>query len=72
MTKPEALRLADHIEDGYYGHCFQAAAELRRQHELLREARDYVECVPDDRRNAEHIDRVALIARLDAALGGQA
>lgn len=26
----EPLRLAQHIEDGYYGHCPQAAAELRR------------------------------------------
>ena len=32
MDKPEALRLADNIEAGYYGHCPQAAAELRRLH----------------------------------------
>ena len=32
MTQPEALRLADNIEAGYYGHCPQAAAELRRLH----------------------------------------
>ena len=31
-AQPEALRLADNIEAGYYGHCPQAAAELRRLH----------------------------------------
>lgn len=51
-TEPEALRLATHIEDGYYGHCPQAAAELRRLHHqsladeaLLREAQEVLFCV---------------------------
>ena len=39
MTQPEALRLADNIEAGYYGHCPQAAVELRRQHGEIKSMR---------------------------------
>jgi hypothetical protein len=36
---------------------------------LMRQALDYIDCVPDDRYNAEHIDRSGLIAALRARLG---
>ena len=40
--------------------------------EVLRLALEYVELVPDDRYNAEHIDQDALITAIKAALSGEA
>ncbi len=42
------------------------------QTEALRLALEYVELVPDDRYNAEHIDQDALITAIKAALSGEA
>lgn len=45
-NKPEALLLADslaHFDDGYYATPRLAAAELRRQHELIVEMREALE-----------------------------
>ncbi len=36
--QPEALRLADELDDGDYDHTRQAADELRRLHDLLGKA----------------------------------
>ena len=39
--------------------------------EILKLALEYIEAVPDDRYNAEHIDRDALITAIEEALAQQ-
>lgn len=72
---PKDARLE--VNDGPYStsyypvgrNCHDAAAELRRQHELLREARDALEELLYAWNDKSESKAVPVLARLDAALG---
>ena len=70
-TRTELIaRLRGRIQSNYYSlqDMKDALAMLEADERVIRPALEYVDAVPDDRDNAEHIDRDALVAAMNGVL----